>query len=422
MKSQKKILIISHNSFSKVHNNGKTLESLFNGFEKIELAQLYFSKNEKPDFDYCDKYFQITDRNVLDSFLKFNSKCGCVVNKNDLEDVKNNNDKLFNIAKNKSRYMMLFRDILWKTSAWKTKELLQWCRNFNPDAIFYVGGNQGFSHSIAQYVSKILNKPLIAYFTDDYLIFPEKRNFIEKIHGWRMKRFYKKTVNQSSLLFTIGELMSKEYTTYFGREFFPIMNSVPILPYVSYKTNEKITVSYFGGIHLDRWKMMVRLAKMIKGIEFNVFTITKPSQEVMKAFQEVGITYKEGIQGEELQQAILNSDILLHVESDDKYYRSLTRLSVSTKIPEYLMSGRVVLGFGPPEVASMRVLSDNNIGFVVPSTVTDLELKVMIDKVIGDYELRRDIGLKGYSFAVKNFNNVEIINNFTYKIKSIINN
>lgn len=86
------------------------------------------------------------------------------------------------------------------------------------------------------------------------------------------------------------------------------------------------------------------------------------------------------------------------------------------------MSGRVVLGFGPSEVASMRVLSDNNVGFVIPSTVTDDELKMMMNTIIKDDKLRHNIGLKGYNYAVENFNNIEIINDFTYKIKSIIKN
>ena len=38
MKSNSRILIISHNSFSAVHNNGKTFESIFKGFEKIIFA------------------------------------------------------------------------------------------------------------------------------------------------------------------------------------------------------------------------------------------------------------------------------------------------------------------------------------------------------------------------------------------------
>lgn len=418
MKSQNKVLIISHNSFSKVYNNGKTLEALFSHFEKNKLAQLYFSQNENPDFDYCEKYFQITDRNILDRILHFSSKCGDVVENHYIVD--KNNDKLFTFAKKRSKYLMFLRDILWKTNLWKTKRLYQWCNDFNPDVIFYVGGNQGFSHSIARYISRILKKPLITYFTDDYLIFPKNRNIIEKIQWWRMNRFYKKTINQSSLLFTIGELMSKEYSKYFNKEFFPIMNSVPIVSYTSYQSKEKITISYFGGIHLDRWKMIVKLAKAMENVDFNVYTIVKPSHEVIRAFQSVGVTYKGGIRGDDLQKEILNSDILLHVESDDNYYRSLTRLSVSTKIPEYLMSGRVILGFGPPEVASMRLLSDNNIGVVVPSTITDLELKKMMNEIVSDYKMRYNIGLKGYNYAVKNFNNIEIIDVFTSKIESII--
>lgn len=406
MKSKSKILIISHNSFSKTHNNGKTLESFLSSFEKENLAQLFFSQNEIPDTDFCQNYYQITDLTVLNSVLKLHST-----------------HRLFNIAKNYSENLVLFRDMLWKTRAWDTKELRNWCQEFNPNAIFYVGGNLGFSHIIARHISKMLNKPLITYFTDDYLISPKKRNLLDIIQRWRMQRFYKRTVEQSSLLFTIGELMSTEYTKYFGKDFFPIMNSVPVKPYVPYTPNEQINISYFGGLHLDRWKMIVKLGQILKNtnVIINVYAINPPTDEIASHFKRSRILYKGGVSGNELQEAMLKSDILLHVESDDNYYKSLTKLSVSTKIPEYIMSGRLVVGYGPKEVASMRILSDNNIGIVISSSLTDKELKSELLSIINNSELRKETGLRGYRFAIENFNNSDIVNRFTQKIEQVIN-
>ncbi len=61
-----KLLLISINSFSKSANNGKTFESMLRGFKCEELAQLYFSA-EVPDFDYCNRYFRITDIDIINS-------------------------------------------------------------------------------------------------------------------------------------------------------------------------------------------------------------------------------------------------------------------------------------------------------------------------------------------------------------------
>ena len=65
------------------------------------------------------------------------------------------------------------------------------------------------------------------------------------------------------------------------------------------------------------------------------------------------------------------ADVLVHVESDDPEVLQNTRLSVSTKIPEYLSSGRLVLGFGPLNVASLALLKKYSLGVVVDSSTSE---------------------------------------------------
>ena len=55
----------------------------------------------------------------------------------------------------------------------------------------------------------------------------------------------------------------------------------------------------------------------------------------------------------------------MHVEAFDKKNRKITRLSMSTKISEYVASGAQVLAIGPSDVASMRCLADNRLGLCV---------------------------------------------------------
>ena len=219
-----------------------------------------------------------------------------------------------------------------------------------------------------------------------------------------MVKYFTKTIEHSSLCFAIGFDMANEYSSYFKKIFLPLMNSIEREVYIPYLNNRNVLAfSYFGGLHLNRWKMIIRLAKVINGATVNVYTIDIPSDDILLEFRKYNIIYKGAVQDNHLKYNIINSDVLLHVESDDEYYRSLTKLSVSTKIPEYLMSGRLVLGFGPKEVASMRLLEVHNIGIVISSSVTDNELKTELDKIISDYSTRNKIGLNGYKYAIKNY-------------------
>jgi glycosyltransferase involved in cell wall biosynthesis len=420
-----RILIVSHNSFSKVDNNGKTLESIFRSFSKENLAQVFFTENKNPDFDFCNNYFRIADIEVLKSLLKGFSDCGIVLAEEQKNLNKNVNNiekgsKLFRYAKSKVDHMVLFRDLLWSFNSWKSKPFLDWSSGFKPDVIFYVGGNFGFSHNIARFLFKHLEVPLVTYFTDDYLIYPKNKNLLDSIQRIRMKKFYAKTVQQSSLCFAIGDLMAEEYSSHFCKEFLPIMNSIEKQEYYPYLEKQGVVFSYFGGLHLNRWKMLIRLANSLSIGSLNVYSIEKPSEEILIEFAKANIKYIGAVEGTDLKNAILGSDVLLHVESDDLYNRTLTKLSVSTKIPEYLMSGRLVLGFGPEEVASMKILSDNKIGVVIASSISDDCLKSELIKIVLDFELRKRIGLQGYDYACENFDNKMIANRFKERVENLI--
>ena len=77
-------------------------------------------------------------------------------------------------------------------------------------------------------------------------------------------------MKNSSLCFTIGEMMSKEYSDYFNKDFYSIMNSIEIGDYCENKNNStQLIVSYFGSIHTDRWKMIIRLAEFFNMNKFN---------------------------------------------------------------------------------------------------------------------------------------------------------
>jgi len=421
-----KILVVSHNCFSKFYNNGKTLESIFSSFSKQNLAQIYFTENTSPDYDFCDNYFKMTDVNVLKSLLKGDSDCGKELSlgaANVPESTSNfsSGSRLFRFAKSKINQIIFFRDALWGLKSWKSKNFLSWNEKINPNIIFYVGGNFGFSHEIAFFLSKKFKTPLVSYFTDDYLIFPEHRNVFDRIQRIRMKKFYAKTIEHSSLCFAIGDTMANEYAAFFKKEFYPIMNSIKIQDYCPYVEHKKALVfSYFGGLHLNRWRMLVRLANSLRTCVVNVYSVEKPSDAILLEFRKSGINFKGAVEGIQLRSSILDSDVLLHVESDDSFNRSLTKLSVSTKIPEYLMSGRLVLGFGPEEVASMKILADNKIGVVISSSVSNEHLKSELVKLTSDFKFRQEMGLLGYNYAVKNFDNSKIANNFKLQLENLI--
>ncbi len=402
-----RVLVISNNCFSKIFNNGKTFEALFSAFPKENLAQIYFHEGFQPDFTFCDNYWKVSEIDLIRGIFRKKGGVGQQLQTSTFSNTPERNSGYPRVLRYlKEKTGNITRDLLWKILDWESPELYKWISDFNPNVLFFVGSSAVFSSMVALKISSKIALPLAVYYTDDYLFSLPQNTLIQKNKYRGIKKLYKKVVDEASLHFAIGELMAQEYSVFFNRRFFPVMNSVEVVSYEPIVENNELVLSYFGGLHLNRWKMLVRLASLLpKNSKVQVYTAPgNINFTIKKEFDRVGIEYKGLLSGEELKIAMENSDILLHVESDDVDNRRFTRLAISTKLPEYLISGRPVLGFGPIEVASMKLLSDNGVGMVINSDDDDNIIEVELNAFVGDFEKRKDLALKGYNFAVKSFN------------------
>ncbi len=416
-----KVLVIAANPFSDINNNGKTLKSIFSQFRKENLCELYFrpQDNATGDGEYASSYYAVSELDIIRSINGFKRKCGGVQIFEKAKDIEIVEDKTYQkLLHGNLKNNAFLRSLLWKTRKWNTKEYREWYRECKPEIIFALLGGPSTSYTMALEISRELNIPLALYYTDDYLIHPLKRTLTDKIRYKRELPKYKKIVDYASIRFCIGDLMCEEYRQFFGKEFLPIMNLADIIPFESMMVkNEKLVLSYFGGLFLNRWQSLSKLADLVgdKGI-VRIYSGNKLTEEMKAAFNKLNIQFMGVVNGDALKQAQLNSDILLHVESDSEEMRALTALSISTKIPEYLMSGRMILGFGPSEVASMRLISDNNLGIVLSADAPIEELKESVQNILTNEPMRIEYAKKGYQYAVEHFDK----NKTAAKVKQLL--
>src|SRR5699024_2493695 len=62
---------------------------------------------------------------------------------------------------------LLAREILWKISKWKTKELDNFIRKFNPDIVLSLACSSIYMNNLQQYVIKYSKAKSVIYFVDD---------------------------------------------------------------------------------------------------------------------------------------------------------------------------------------------------------------------------------------------------------------
>ncbi len=422
-----KTLVISHNSFSKTHNNGKTLSAIFSAFKSEELCQLYFTPIGRPDYERCMDYYLISDKDALVSIFR-RKHCGTQLSKE--PDIFTTGTPSTNKKKsrpnNAKKYL---RTVIWMLSSWYKGGLKDWIAVQKPDAIFYVGGDGVFSHRIAVKLSKILNLPLATYFTDDYIINPPS-DYYNKL----LKRSYKRTIDCSEKLFAIGKKMADDYTVYYNREFMPIMNIVDIPLKEDWKTQKEnnITINYFGGLHLGRAEEIMRFARFMcdkvkdnlkRSYDIGIYSFASLSEEELKEMKDLGIVFHQGLTGVELADAMRRSDILLHVESVNKEFHSLTKLSVSTKIPEYMCLTKPVIAFGPADVASFSVIAEATPEMVLDDVddtkVMNKQAKHIID-ILNSDEYLTEIADCNYHYAKLHFDRAIVAQEFRNAIMGML--
>lgn len=366
-----RLLVISHNLLDVSNNVGKTLISLLKGWPKDCLYSLYF-RNEKPSNYYCDSYYLIHDKDVIKGLLSLGFyKPGIAFSTN--EDVNGNNSNsqaenaLYKLGNKRKSVISLLRDIIWKLGSWKNNQLKDWLRSVNPDIILFVPNDYELAYDVLFYVNKFTNAKLITYYMDDAFYCNQK---IFGVNKYRRKRLMECGIECSKIsekLFTTCDMMSIEYEHLFKIKCIPFGNSVKIVEknFEKKNNNKRIAISYIGNLHSNRWKSILEIGNALENINhenhtdylIDVYSASLLDVAVLNDFNKSpAINFWGAVNVEQVRKIQEESDILVHVEAFDEKSVSSTRLSVSTKIFEYLAVQKPILAYGPSEIASMRYL------------------------------------------------------------------
>lgn len=432
MEEYPRVLVIAHNPFSDTQNNGKTLSSFFKGWPKQNIAQLYLTL-DKYDTSVCEKFFRFSDLEVLKG-LKNSKNIGKAFykddNKEDNEKEEAHKSKIYIFIRNlflkRSPLLYCARNIIWNiVKPWKKENLKIWLDEFKPEVIFFQSSNVYKIFDMVEDIRKEYNIPLIMETTDDYVTAKFSISPFFWVNYFKLLKRYKMAVNNSECVFAIGDMMAEEYTKRFRGKFKVAMNSIEIdnkvIPYKKVK-NEKVVLTYAGNLGLNRWRVLSKIGKTIASIKredgidamLEIYSLNKPKDSILKKLTIPGVmSFNGSLTSEELIDKRNKSDILVHVESFDRKNKYITRLSVSTKIPEYLLSERCILAVGPKDVASIKYIQDNKMGKVI----TELNREVLKDnltKIIKDRAERELYIENGIKIAEKNHSfekNKELVQN-----------
>jgi hypothetical protein len=275
---------------------------------------------------------------------------------------------------------------------------------FAPDVIYSLLGSDRVIR-IARRVARRAAVPLVPHFMDDW---PSTLYSSGELGGLARSvtmRHLSGALAESPVALCISAEMAKEYSTRFSVpcEWFvnPVEGTVAVTP----PTGGPLDMVYVGGLHLGRWQVIEGVARsLMRSAADCTLTVHAPQRDLDMVEVPPLLAAVLRLGGEltpvNVPARLAAAHVLLHVESFDESTRRYTRLSLSTKVPQYLAAGRPVLAVGPADQASMQVVNVSGGG-----VVSDLDpngLDAAVSELMGDAR-RNALGAAGAKFAGEHF-------------------
>ena len=394
-----RVLVVDANPFCKHMNIGIFKSNLFQGWPKQSLAQIMYS-NVQPGFDVCNQYWQLGKTAILLGALGFPSEKALGLAAMEATGGLYDPERAYAFearplferllaGASQSIRVPIGEGIL-RLPSLISKPLSRWITHFAPDVIFTNGGN-GAMLRLAVKVAELCRVPLVPCFNDDWISTVYDGDLFRHLLRASCMRWLGRSLSLSRVRLGTSDALSREYGQRYGGQFYTFMNSIDRFDATPEPSLPAVQFTFIGALAPNRWLPLLSIGTALaklrnRGINGELVVHTFPDdirQFGHRLAQCDAIRVAGTVPLEDVTRVQLGANVLVHVESFDETSRANTRLSLSTKIPQYLMAGRCVLAHGPAELASIEYIKETGAGLVVSTENVDLlasELETLISR------------------------------------------
>ena len=365
-----KILIVGRVAWTK---DESTLSGIFNGYPADMLAYICI-ETRQPDISRCGKHFQISETAMIRRLFKWSTKTGNTITSVDFGIDKINERQeqaiLNCIRSHRSIFYLYLRELLWLMGGWKTKTLKTFILEFQPDVVFCVGDPLPLMNKLQRYVLKKANVPGAIFMMDDIFSYKTSHTLSQKIYRWLLRRQVRSLMGVCDAHFAISPKMQRECDSLFGIHSVLLTKGIEIVAKPLDKIHQPIKLVYTGNLLYGRMSTLAVVARTISSFNasghtkalLNIYTQTKLSKEQRDLLEIEGVSQLHApVAYNDLPKIYEQSDIVLFVESLEEKNKYVARLSFSTKLTDYLASGRCIFAVGAADTAPMEYLQEAKI-------------------------------------------------------------
>ena len=379
-----KILILSRGVWDDTKGTSSTLTNLFEDYDPDKLAHVYI-ETIAPNTKCCHRFFQISEFSLIHKILKWRTKTGHAFDTQDQMQAITD-DKVAEqeastmqyVRGHRSIWLSFAREILWGFNGWKSKELKQFVLDYSPDVIWMDGSPLPLMNRLYDYVLKMAKKPAVIFMQDDVYTYEScDPKWSSKLYKWLLRKKVRKVVRQCDDMFVASPKMKKEYDAIFGFDSTFIAKSVELskLPQIHQEVHTPIRLVYLGQVLYGRIYSLISMAETLKKINANnikmqlyVYTNNQLSEEEKKKLLvKDSVFLMPPVPYSEVPRVMAENDVVVFVESFEPQFCNVARLSFSTKICDYLASGKCILAIGPGNIAPIEYFVEENAAIVASS-------------------------------------------------------
>jgi hypothetical protein len=258
--------------------------------------------------------------------------------------------------------------------------------------------------SLVSTLSRRLCIPVVPHFFDDWPSTLYSRRTLDALPRLALRRQMRRVLKRSPLCLAIGPEMASEFQRRLGRDIDWAMRPLKASEVDSADdgADPDFDLVYAGGLHLDRWRPLEEVARcaQLLGLTMGVFAPPEDlalSRDWLGRYSNVTAS---SVSPAEVARSLRRGKMVVHVESFDQAVQKYTRLSVSTKLPQCLGSGRPMVGYGPSEQASMQTIRRSGGGLTAHSPQ---RLRDVVSSMALSSRLRSDLAIRGRDYARMHF-------------------
>ena len=368
-----RLLIIGVNALRKGGSNGKVLTEMLGCWPSEKIAQ-FFMHDEQPDFDVCQNFFRVTDREALHAFKTGKRQYHILRKPEEENDVVSHNAN--SGRPNKNSLTLLLRDAVWNSRRWQGKELWEWIEDFSPEVVLLQAGASSYTHNIAVQVSKKYDIPLAIFNTENYYLKNYNYlkgkgwDFIYPLYKWECDKAFRRLMKKSSLEIYTNELLDEQYYKAFKRHGVLIYqgSTLVAMPHVK-NTPPKFT--YAGNLGVNRHVPLIEVAQALQQVSTDLYLDVygrTPNEEIKAQLErEPGIRYHGIVPYDEVIRITEESDFMVHAESSDPFWIRDLNAAFSTKISDILKAGKCLILYADASFACSKYVERNDCGCLITS-------------------------------------------------------